>query len=68
MNIVILKPGAKRGGGLEKATKLIATAFRDRGKEVTLLTSGPVTSPIEGIKTESIAPLSSISAEKSSWI
>jgi len=61
MSVVLLKPGAKRGGGLEKATKLIATAFQKRGKTVTLLTSGEVESPIEGITTESISPLSSFS-------
>ncbi len=61
MKIALLKPGAKRGGGLEKATSMIAKAFRDKGTDVTLLTSGPVESPLQGIQTQSISGISSFS-------
>jgi UDP-glucose:(heptosyl)LPS alpha-1,3-glucosyltransferase len=61
MAIVLLKPGAKRGGGLEKASSLIASRFAKTGREVTLLTSGDLHLEIDGVKSQTISPLSSIS-------
>ncbi len=40
MHVVLLKSRARNRGGLEKAASRIATAFLERGAEVTLLTTG----------------------------
>lgn len=53
-SVVLLKSGAARRGGLEKWARLLASAFLERGCEVTLLTTGERPSLSEDIQVVSM--------------
>jgi UDP-glucose:(heptosyl)LPS alpha-1,3-glucosyltransferase len=62
--VVLLKSGSKRGGGLEKYAERIASAFSSRGDQVTYLCTGKPPNAIPGIKFHSFSTQSLFSFSK----
>ncbi len=56
--IALLKSGAGRAGGLEKYTLKLAQAFREKGCDITLLTTGKAPAEFQALSLESTSKLS----------
>jgi UDP-glucose:(heptosyl)LPS alpha-1,3-glucosyltransferase len=62
-HVVLLKPGSKRKGGLEKYTQRIASAFVEKGDQVTYLSTG-VAPEVPGVHFHSFPIKSALSFRK----